>query len=290
MLAIEAVGGRALLMPVDVSDYEQVRALGRQTMDEFGRIDTWVNNAGVALFGEFAALTPAEFRRVIDVNLMGEVHGTLVALDHMRERGGTIVNVASVDAERAMPLQSAYSAAKAGVKAFSEALRVELEHDNVPVQVAVIKPASIDTPLFRHAMTKMGVAPKPLPPVYDPDLVAETILHAATHPSRDLAVGGAAAGITVMEKMAPALLDRELKQVAWAAQRTDVPKPADGPNNLFHGEAGPGAIRGGWGGSVFSPYTWLEIHPNVGRAALGLAAATVAGLALDRLRRLSARG
>ena len=279
---IEAVGARALVMPVDVSDVEQVRGLGRQTMDQFGAIDTWVNNAGVALFAEFARTTPEEFRRVIDVNLMGEVYGSLVALEHMRERGGTIVNIASVDAERAIPLQAAYSAAKAGVKAFSEALRVELEHDGVPVQVAVIKPASIDTPLFQHAMTKLGVEPKPLPPVYDPNLVAETILHAATHSTRDLYVGGAAAGLTAMEKTAPGLLDWELKQVAWAAQRTDTPKEPTAPNNLFHGEMGPGAIRGGWGGSGFSPYTWLELHPNVGRAALGLA---VAGLALTRLRR-----
>lgn len=288
MREVEAAGGRALVLPVDVADAEQVRNLGRQTVDEFGRIDTWVNNAGVALYGEFATLTPEEFARVIAVNLLGEVYGTMVALEVMRrqEEGGTIVNVASVDAERAIPLQSADSAAKAGVKAFSEALRVELEHERVPVRITVVKPASLDTPLFAHAMTKLGVAPKPLPPVYDPELAASAILHAATHPTRDLDVGGAAAALTLMEETAPGLLDWELKEVGWKTQRTDTPKAPTAPNNLFHGEAGPGAIHGGWDGSGFSPYTWLALHPNIGRAALGMGAAVAAGLglALARLR------
>jgi len=279
---ITGCGGQAVAVPTDVSDFAQVDALGRHAIEQFGRIDTWVNNAGVAVYAEFARTTPEEFRRVIDVNLMGEVYGTMVALTHMREAGGVIVNVASIDADRAMPLVSAYSAAKAGVRGFSEALRVELEHDGVPVHVEVIKPASIDTPLFQHAETKLGVVPKPIPPVYDPDLVADTILRAATHPGRAVYVGGAAAGVGLMEKVAPRLLDVGFNLFGWSEQRTDVPKSPDAPNNLFAPEAGSGAIRGDWDGSAFSPYTWLKLHPNVGRAALAVG---VAGLAFSLARR-----
>ena len=200
---IEAAGASVIAVPTDVADDAQVDALARRAMEHFGRIDTWVNNASVSIYGDAVEVAPAEFRRVIEVDLMGTVHGAKVALAQMRtqEEGGTIVNISSGLGDRAVPLQSPYCAAKHAINGFSEALRVELEHAKLPVRVAVIKPASIDTPFFEHARSKMGVAPKPVPPVYDPDLVAAAILHAATHPVRELAVGGASAGLSTLEKL-----------------------------------------------------------------------------------------
>lgn len=277
---LEAAGGGALAVPTDVADVAQVRELGRRAVERFGRIDTWVNNAAVSIYGELTQVTPEEFQRVIDVNLMGVVHGAMVALEHLRERGGAIVNVGSGLSDRAVPLQAAYSASKFGVEGFSESLRVELAHAKAPVQVAVIKPSSIDTPFFRHARTKMGVKPAPMPPVYDPALVADAILYAATQPARELQVGGPAL-LMSLQQVAPRLFDWYLTLGGYRAQQTGEPKGAGDPDNLFASLPEPGAVRGEFGGTRFSPSTWLALHPLARRAALGGAAA-LAGLALRR--------
>lgn len=280
---VATAGGEALAVPTDVADAAQVTELGRRAVERFGRIDTWVNNAGVSAYGVFAASPPDEFRRVIEVNLIGVANGARAALDHLSAEGGTIVNVASALADRAVPLQAAYCASKHGIKGFSDALRVELEHDNVPVGVAVIKPSSMDTPLFHHAQTRMGVMPRPFPPTYDPDLVAEAILYAATHPVRELAVGGAAVGLGLLQRLSPRLLDAQLRLAGFRAQQTDHPKGADAPDNLAAGAPGPGSVRGGYGGRRFSLATWLALHPAAGRGIL--AGTAVAGLLTSRRRR-----
>ena len=279
---LEAAGGAVLAVPTDVADFEQVRELGRRTVERFGRIDTWVNNAAVTIYGEFAQVTPEEFERVIAVNLLGPVYGAKVALERMGSEGGAIVNVASGLADRAVPLQAAYSASKFGLEGFSEALRVELEHAKSPVRIAVIKPTSIDTPFFSRARTKMGVKPKPLPPVYDPQLVAEAILYAATHPVRDLEVGGGALSMS-LQQVVPRLLDRPLTGTGYSQQQSDTPKSESAPDNLFTSPPGPGSVRGEWGGRRISTSTWLGMHPLVRRTALGGAAA-LAGLAVVRRR------
>ncbi len=277
---VEAAGGEALVVPTDVADFGQVEALGRRAVERFGRIDTWFNNAGISVHAEFAQTTPEEFRRIVDVNLMGEVYGAMVALRHMGEAGGTIVNMASVEADRALPLHAAYAAAKHAVEGFSEALRVELEHAGSPVRVSVIKPASIDTPFFQHERTKTGVQPRPVPPVYDPRLVAEAVLHAAVRPTRELTVGGFGAVLGTSEKLSPRLVDLQLRLAGYPAQQTEEPKAEAAPDNLFAASPGPGAIRGGWDGRRASLYTTLQLRPGLRRAALGGAA--LAGLALAR--------
>lgn len=277
---IEAAGGQVLAVPTDVADFARVRELGRRAVERFGRIDTWVNNASVSIYAEFAQITPEEFGQVLQINLMGQVHGAMVALEHLKERGGAIVNVGSGLGDRAVPLQTPYSASKFGSEGFSEALRTELEHGGVPIQVAVIKPSSIDTPFFRHARTKMGVKPAPVPPVYDPALVAAAILHAATHPVRDLQVGSAAFAMA-LQQAAPQLFDWFLERFGPRLQQTDEPKGAADPDNLFGPLPEPGAIRGEFGGTRFSPYTWLRLHPRARNAALGGSLA-LAGLAAAR--------
>ena len=282
---IEGAGGKVLAVPTDVAEFAQVEALGRQTVERFGRIDTWVNAAAVSVYGEFDRIEPEEFRRVIEVDVLGTAYGAKVALAQMKQQpeGGTIVNVSSGLGDRAVPLQSPYSASKAAVNGFGESLRVELAHAGSPVRVSTIKPASIDTPFFRHARSKMDAAPAPVPPVYDPDLVAEAILHAATHPVRELSVGGASAALSTLEKIAPAVLDVSLKLVGYRTQQADRPASATGPDNLFAGSVGPGSVRGAIGGRRFSLYTALATRPPA--KPLAWAALALAGIATARFRR-----
>ena len=282
--AVEDAGGDALAVPTDVAEFPQVEALGQRAVERFGRIDTWVNAAAVSVYGEFLDLPIEEIRRVVEVTLLGTVHGAKVALDQMRRQpgGGTVVNVSSGLGDRAVPLQSAYSLAKYGVNGLGDALRVELAHADLPLRVATIKPASIDTPFFAHARTRLGVAPKPVPPVYAPELVAAAILHAATHPVRELAVGGAAAGIGLLERLSPRLLDWQLRLVGYPIQRTAEPKAVAAGDTLFAAAPGPGEVHGGWGGRGFSVVTWLGMRPAARFGLLG--AAALAGAALLRGR------
>ena len=155
---IERLGGQALAVTTDVSDFDQVVDLAAQAAQRFGRIDIWVNNASVSTYGTVEQMDVEEIRRVIEVNLLGQIHGMKAALPHLRQTGGTIINVSSTLGKRAVPLQAAYCAAKHGVVAFGEALRLELRHDDVPVTVVDILPSSINTPLFEHARSKIGVA------------------------------------------------------------------------------------------------------------------------------------
>ena len=269
---IEGLPGEALVVPTDVSSYEQVEELGRRAVERFGRIDTWVNDASVAVYAAFVDTDNDEFRHVMDVNLMGTVYGCRVALQHMQAEGGTIINVSSVEGERGMPLHSAYAASKHAVVGLSDALRTELMHDGIPVNVTVIKPASINTPFFRHAKTKLGVQPGPFPPVYAPDLVADAILHAATHAVRDLVVGDAGNMIIRMDQMSPSALDQTFARVGYRLQQTDVPKSEDDANNLYEGISHNGEVYGEFKSMPISPLTTLQKHPELrwGLIALGL--------------------
>jgi NAD(P)-dependent dehydrogenase (short-subunit alcohol dehydrogenase family) len=282
---IENAGGTAAAIPTDVADDAAAEALAEEVVRRFGRIDTWVNDAGTAVYGEFLDVTPSEFREVIAVDLLGTAHGCRAALRRMRDQpdGGTIDNISSEAGVRGVPLLTAYCAAKSGVDGLSEALRTEIEHHGWPINLTVIRPASIDTPFFQHARSKMGVEPKPIPPVYDPDIAADAILFAATHAVRDLPVGGASAAFGVAETVAPGLLDLGLAKTGYQAQQSDRPRPLGEPDNLFAPVPGPGAIRGGYDGRSFSVVTWLDTHPNVKRAAW-TTMALVALAALERSR------
>ena len=279
---IRRAGGAILALPCDVSDPEQVRRVAERVVTEWGGIDTWVNAAAVSVYGEFADIPDAEFRRVIEIDLVGVANGMRAAIREMRAQpgGGTIVNVSSGLGDRAVPLQSAYCAAKHAVNGLSESVRTELEHGRLPIRVSVIKPASIDTPFFRHAKSRMAVAPKPFPPVYSPSLVADAILYAATHRVRELPVGGASAALTVLEKISPRLLDFQLGLIGYPAQQGDTIDPDEMPDNLWTGSVGTGSIEGVYGGRKVSLYSWLRLTP-VGRAGT-IAGAALAGCAVSR--------
>ena len=277
---VERVGGRVLAVPTDVSDFDQVTALASRAVERFGRIDTWVNNAAVSTYGTVEQTEVAEIRRVIEVNLMGEIHGMKAAVPHLRRTGGTLINVSSSLAKRAVALQAAYCAAKHGVVAFGEALRLELRSEAVPVHVVDVLPSSVNTPLFEHARSKIGVRPQPITPVYEPRAVAETIVSAAQRPVRHVFVGGAGRVLEIGQRISPELVDRYLLGPGRIIDKQLTDEPDDGRDNLDEHSRGPGAAAGRFGrrSKSTSLYTrWMGLHPARGRGAvvLTLAAAIV---------------
>jgi len=283
---IEAAGGKAHMVVTDVSDWNQVQRLAQEAANQFGSIDTWVNDASVSVYGTVEQMTIDEFERVIQVNLMGMIYGCKAALPYMtaQQTGGTIINVGSVISERGVPLQSAYSAAKYGVRGFSEAFRVELMRDHPDIHVTLIMPSSMNTPFFVHARSKMGVKPQPIPPVYEPQLVAEAILFAAENPRREIMVGGMGKMFGFLEKLSPALLDMYLVRDGFKQQQSD--QPDDGQDNLFTPMVGYGSSRGAWGNGASdrSPLTKLDFYPNLKRAVFA-GALSAAFLVLRRVMR-----
>ncbi|HEX3142445.1 MAG TPA: SDR family oxidoreductase, partial [Pyrinomonadaceae bacterium] len=188
---IRAGGGHAEYVVADVADPKQVQHVADVAIEKMGGFDTWVNNAAVSIYGKIEQVPLADHRKLFETNYWGLVHGSLVASDHLRNKGGAIINVGSVLSDRAIPIQGTYCASKHAVKGFTDALRMELEHDGAPISVTLIKPSSIDTPYRQHAKNFLSTEPKNPAPVYAPDPVADAILYAAEHPVRDLYVGAA---------------------------------------------------------------------------------------------------
>jgi hypothetical protein len=194
----------------------------------------------------------------------------MAALPHLREKGGALIHVSSVEAERALPLQAAYAASKHGVKGMVEAMRQEFQHDGLPISVTNIMPATINTPFFAKARTKLGVEPMGVPPFYPPKLVAQAILYAAEHPVRDLVIGEAARMLINGQKLSPRMLDALLSRVGPRLQRTQQPKAEAAPDNLWASTNGPNQVEGEFGRYVqpVSPLTSLQFRPTLRRALL----------------------
>jgi NAD(P)-dependent dehydrogenase (short-subunit alcohol dehydrogenase family) len=271
-------GGRALAVPTDVSVEDQVRALADRAADTFGRIDTWVNGAGVSAYGAFEQLSLEEYRQVMEINFFGQVYGCRAALPHLRDQGrGALICIGSALSDRAVPMQSAYCASKHAVKALTESLRVELRQEGSEVQVTLIKPSSFNTPLFDQAATHMGVKPKPMAPVYDPDIAARAILYAAEHRTRDMTVGGGAKLLTTLEAVAGPVLDWWLVRTGTKGQQSREPKSDQAPDNLWGPLPGNDRVRGSFKGRGFSLAATARLHPRpaalAGAAALALVAA-----------------
>jgi NAD(P)-dependent dehydrogenase (short-subunit alcohol dehydrogenase family) len=271
--------GAAVYQVADVTDVAEVQAVAQKAIDEFGRLDTWVHCAGISLYATAEETTSEEFRRVLEVNLLGTMHGALAAIPHLKREGrGALICISSVEGKRAFPYQSAYAASKHGIIGFLDALRLELQHEGVPISVTNVMPAGINTPFFDHARTKMGVKPQPVPPVYQPCVVAEAILYAAGHPTRDIVAGGAARAITAGQRLAPAAMDAMVLRTGFASQKTAEPKTIEAPDNFYQPLNGHGHIGGDFMTKVKvkSLGTWLETHPQAERAlkgaAVGLAA------------------
>ncbi|HXT14183.1 MAG TPA: SDR family oxidoreductase [Gemmatimonadaceae bacterium] len=275
-------GGRAVYLATDVSDAEQVERLGDAAIAEFGDLDTWVNNAGVSIYGRSTEIPLADMRRQFDVNYWGQVHGMLTAVRLMRRRGGALINVASAVADRAIPLQGNYCATKHAIKGFTDTLRMELEEEDIPISVTLVKPGSIDTPLFAKAKSFLGVEPQPIPPVYAPEVVARAILAAAQRPIRDVIAGGMGKVVSLGEKLSPRLTDRYMERTTFDSQATTEALQQGRTDNLYEPVEHDGGERGHFDGRVHehSAYTEAVLHP---KAATAIAAGgAVAALMLKR--------
>ncbi len=181
---IRLAGGVCLPVVAEATDFAQVKAVAENAAKHFGRIDTWVQLAAVSLYAPFEQHEPEEFHRIIDVNLVGAAYAARAALPHLKASGGgALIMVTSIESVQAIPFHAAYAASKHGLRAMAEVIRMELAAEGAPVSVTNVMPASIDTPFFEVAKTKLGVKPRGVPPVYEPDVVARTILFAAEHPS-----------------------------------------------------------------------------------------------------------
>lgn len=281
---IEGLGDQALVVKTDVAEWKQVEQLAQATVDRFGRIDTWVNNAAASIYATVEEMTIEELERSIQVILMSQIYGMKAVLPHMkRQRHGTIINNASVFAKRSVPLQASYCAAKHAIAGFTEALRLELEHEQSGITVTLLMPSSINTPLFTHARSKLGVKPQPVPPIYEPRVVAEAILFVAEHPRRDIVVGAAGKLLTVMQRISPSLLDRFMLMRGHMFKMQQAAQPDNAQDNLFAPMDGTGSTTGDVGkwSKTTSLYTrHLEQYPSRKRALL--TAATLATVALIR--------
>lgn len=225
---ITAAGGRAVYAVADVASPDEVDAVAAEAIRAFGAIDTWVNNAGISIYGRLADVPMADKKRLFDVNFWGVVNGCRTAMRTMRGGGGTIINIGSIVSDQAIPLQGIYSASKHAVQGYTNALRMEIEHDRLPIAVSLVKPSAIDTPYLEHARNYMEEAPNLPPPVYAPEVVAHTILQCAERPVRDITVGGAGRMMSLIGALAPRLTDKYMERTMFAQQ-----KDPDGRNRTM---------------------------------------------------------
>lgn len=278
---IQSFGGEAIAVVADVSDFNQVKAIADKTVVQYGRLDTWVHVAATGVIAPFEKITPEEFQRVINVTLMGQVYGAMVALPYLKQEGrGALIHVSSMEGRRSLPLQSPYCAAKHGLEGFLEALRVELQHEGLPISVTSILPAVINTPFYNNMRTKLGVKPTGIPPYYQPDLVSDAILYTAENPTRDFIVGDVGRMLDFLQRFSPELVDSLLALIGFEGQRTNEPKSEVGPDNLFAPVPDHDRVEGDFGNlTIPSISDWVEMNPAIkwGALAAGMGIAAFLG-------------
>ncbi|HEY9747555.1 MAG TPA: SDR family oxidoreductase [Allocoleopsis sp.] len=282
---IQRAGGEAIAVVADVADMSQVQGIADTAVERFGRLDTWVHAAATGVLARFERITPEEFQRVIDVNLMGQIYGAKAALPYLKQEGrGTLIHISSMEGRRSLPLQSPYCAAKHALQGMLESLRVELQHEGIPISVTSILPSVINTPYYNKVRTKLGVKPTGIPPYYDPRLVADAILYVAEHPTRDFIVGDVGRILDVVQRFSPPLVDAILTVVGIPGQHTTDPKSEDSPDNVFAPipTESLNRVDGDFGNLVIpsvsdwlamrSPFAWSAVAGTVAVGALALLA------------------
>jgi len=258
---VEADGGRAIVLPLDVADADAVDAAADRVERELGPIDVWVNNAMVSVLSPVKETPPSEIKRVTEVTYLGVVYGTLAALKRMLPRNhGAIVQVGSALAYRGIPLQAAYCGAKHAIQGFTESLRCELLHDNSAVHVAMVQLPAMNTPQFDWVKSRMPRKPQPVPPIYAPEVAADAIVWAAQHGRREISVGASTAVAIWGNKFASALGDRYLAKTGYDSQQADEPDDPNRPDNLWAPVAGDHGADGRFGDRAAhrSPQTWIN--------------------------------
>ncbi|WP_225847146.1 SDR family oxidoreductase [Streptomyces sp. HPF1205] len=280
---LEALGGRALAVPTDMADHQAVEAAADAAQGAFGAVDVWVNVAFASVFAPFTEITAEEYERVTAVSYLGFVNGTRAALRLMRPHdSGVIVQVGSALGERSIPLQSAYCGAKHAVNGFTSSLRTELMHDKSRIRVTVVQMPAVNTPQFSWVRSRLPRKPQPVPPIYQPEVAARAVVHAADHPRRKQYYVGASTVATVLgEKVAAGLLDRYLARTGYASQQTGEADTVR-PDNLWHPvDEAPGTDHGAHGAfddrsAARSYQSMAARHPLPTTAAAVSAAAAVA--------------
>ncbi|WP_424952543.1 SDR family oxidoreductase [Deinococcus sp.] len=273
---LEAEGAQAVTVNADVGNEADVRRIAQVAQAAFGGFDTWINNAGVGMYGRLEDLSVDDMRRLFETNFWGLVYGSRTALEHLRDRGGSLINLGSTVSDRAIPLQGIYAASKHAIKGFTDALRMELEADRAPVSVTLIKPGPIDTPFPINAKNYLDTEPQHVPPVYAPDEVARAILHAAATPTREVYVGSGGRGIALLGQRAPRLTDRLMERMVIPGTLSGKP-PLSRENNALDKPSERLSERGNYPGMVrkISVYTEAKLHPG-----LTLAVCLGSGLAM----------
>lgn len=278
---VEAAGGKALVLPVDVANPEQVEAAAEQVERDLGPIDIWVNNAMASVFSPIREMTAAEFKRVTEVTYLGYVYSTLAALKYMLPRDrGTIVHVGSALAYRSIPLQAAYCASKHAVLGFFASLRTELMHDKSNVHTTMVQMPALNTPQFGWVKSRLPRKAQPVPPIFQPEVAARAIYYAAHHPHRrEYYAGWSTVKAIFGNKIVPSLGDMYLARTGYDSQQYDGSEDPNRPNNLYEPVKGDHGAHGHFDARAHSRSLelWGETHVQLlaGAAALG-----VAGLAL----------
>jgi NADP-dependent 3-hydroxy acid dehydrogenase YdfG len=277
---IERTGGEALVLPLDVADSAAVFAAADQVAARWGGIDVWVNDAMVSVFAPVKEMKPEEYRRVTEVDYLGYVYGTMAALRHMLPRDrGHVIQIGSALVYRSIPLQSAYCASKAAIRGFTDSLRCELHHDRSRVALSMVQLPAVNTPQFDVVRSRMPNLPQPVPPIYQPEVIARAVLHVADHPARELWVGWSTVKAILGQRLFPGLLDRYLGRIGYRAQqrpirargrrRDDVDAPLPGDKGA-HGDFDARA-------RARSTELWLRMNRRWIAGAAVAAAAGVAG-------------
>jgi NAD(P)-dependent dehydrogenase (short-subunit alcohol dehydrogenase family) len=288
---VRRAGGTAVVVPTDTSDAGQVEAAAERVETELGEIDVWVNDAFSSVFAPFDQISADEFHRVTEVSYLGYVYGTMSALRRMKARDrGVIVQVGSALAYRGIPLQTAYCGAKHAIQGFNEALRCELLHEKSNVHVTMVQMPAVNTPQFSWVLSRLPRHPRPVPPIYQPEVAARAVLHAVEHPRRrEYWVGGTTAATLAANAIAPGLLDRYLGRTGFDSQQTKEPRQPDAPENIWKPADGPGGRDFGAHGAFddmshpHSAQMWASQHHGLlGAVAAGLTAAAALGLRRSR--------
>ncbi|MGH9549311.1 MAG: SDR family oxidoreductase [Terriglobales bacterium] len=282
---VEQLGGRAVVLPADVSDADAIENAATIMEESFGPLDVWVNNAMVSVFSPIDEMAATEFKRVTEVTYLGYVYGTLSALKRMKRRDrGVIVQVGSALAYRSIPLQSAYCASKHAIKGFTESLLCELIHDRSNVKVSMVHMPALNTPQFNWVKSRLPNHPQPVPPIYQPEVGATAVVWASEHAPRELLVGLPTLEAVMGEKVIPGYLDSYLGKTCYEAQQMPTPVEADRPNNLFQPLPMMATTHGIFDQNArkISAELWTRTHLKTLAFMLSGAAASLSVLALAR--------
>lgn len=281
-------GGEAVHVVADVGNKKDVQQIAATAIEHFGGFDTWVNNAGVSIYGRLEEVSEEDSRHLFDTNFWGVVSGSLVAANLLKSRGGAIINLGSELSDLGIPLQGMYAASKHAVKGFTDSLRMELEEEKAPISVTLIKPAGINTPYPEHAKNYTKHELTLPPPVYAPEEVANAILHAAENPKRDIYIGSGSKMMSSLNKYAPSMVDWVNEKFMTRMQLRD--SRASHLDGSLHKPGRDGRVHGNHEGHVMKTSFYTRASMNPVATGVVIAAASAAAIALLGNKKIKSNG